>query len=75
MIRVRHLPLPAGLSALVRRGADGDPEIFVSDALEPDGQRAAVRLALRSSRQAGWRAGLLPVPLVLLLATCRSGLL
>ncbi len=74
MIRIRRLTLPTGLSALVRRAPEGDLEIFVSDALEPGDQRAAVRVALRSSRQAGWRAGLLPVPLVLLLAATRSGL-
>ncbi len=74
MIRIRHLNLPAGLSALVRRSPDGDLEIFISDALEPLRQRAAIRVALRSTRQAGWRAGLLPVPLVLLLAAGRSGL-
>ncbi len=74
MIRIRRLTLPTGLSALVRRAPEGDLEIFVSDALEPGDQRAAVRVALRSSRQAGWRAGLLPVPLVLVLAATRSGL-
>ena len=65
MIRIRHLTLPAGLSALVRRGPGSELEIFVSDALDPASQRAAVRVALRSSRQAGWRAGL-PLPLALL---------
>jgi len=74
MIRIRHLNLPAGLSALARRSPDGDLEIFVSDALEPLRQRAAVRVALRSSRQSGWRAGLLPVPLVPLRAVGISGL-
>jgi hypothetical protein len=72
MIRIRHLTLPPGLSALLRRTADGGLEIFISDALDPHAQRAALRVALRSSRQAGWRAGLLPLPLVLLLAASRS---
>jgi hypothetical protein len=66
VIRIRHLTLPVGLSALVRRGPGSELEIFVSDALDPDSQRTAVRVALRSSRQAGWRAGLLPLPLALL---------
>lgn len=74
MIRIRHLMLPPGLSALVRRTPAGDLEILVSDALDPLGQRAAVRVALRSSRQAGWRAGVLPIPLLLLLGASRSGL-
>lgn len=74
MIRIRHLALPPGLSALLRQTPDGDLEIFLSDALDPRGQRAAVRVALQSSRQAGWRAGLLPLPLVLLLAASRSGI-
>ena len=74
VIRLRRQTLPAGLSAVVRRTADGELEIFVSDVLEPDGQRAAVRLALRASRVAGWRAGLLPVPLVLVLASGWAGL-
>jgi hypothetical protein len=66
VIRIRHLTLPAGLSALVRRRPGSELEIFVSDALDPGRQRAAIRVALRSSRQAGWRAGLLPLPLALL---------
>ena len=48
MIRVRHLPLPTGLNAFVRKGTDGDMEVFVSDGLDPGRARAAVRLALRS---------------------------
>jgi len=74
MIRIRHLTLPPGLSAMLRQTPDGDLEIFVSDALDPGRQRAAVRVALRSSRQAGRRVALLPIPLVLLLAGIRSGL-
>jgi hypothetical protein len=62
MIRVRYVTLPAGLSAVVRKDSDGGLQIFVSDALSADRQRAAVRLALRSIRRRGWYAGLLPVP-------------
>ncbi len=74
MIRVRHLPLPTGLNAFVRKGADGDMEVFVSDGLDPGRARAAVRLALRSFGPAGRTAGLLPIPVVLLLAGGRSWL-
>ena len=74
MIRIRHVTLPVGLSVLARRGPGSELEIFVSDALDPDNQRAAVRVALRASRQAGWRAGLLPLPLALLPAAKRAGL-
>ncbi len=74
MIRVRHLPLPTGLNAFVRKGADGDMEVFVSDGLDPGRARAAVRLALRSFGPAGRTAGLLPIPVALLLAGGRSWL-
>ncbi|HTZ92714.1 MAG TPA: hypothetical protein VMB74_09995 [Streptosporangiaceae bacterium] len=69
MIRVRHLTLPPGLSAVVRKDIDGRLQVFVSDALAPDRQRAAVRLALRSIRGSGWRTGLLTVPIGVLLGT------
>jgi hypothetical protein len=63
MIRLHQVTLPAGLSAFARRGEDGDVEIFVSAALPPGRQRNAVRLALRSSRRAGWRPVGMPIPL------------
>ena len=75
MIRVRHLTLPAGLSAVVRRDTDGGIQVFVSDALAADQQRAAVRLALRSISRPVWRAGLLPIPVGLLLGTFRRGIM
>src|SRR5215469_12134200 len=67
MIRVRHITLPAGLIAVVRKDSDGGLQVFVSDTLPADRQRAAVRLALRSIYRPGRRAGLLPVPVGLLL--------
>jgi hypothetical protein len=67
VIRVSHVTLPAGLSALARRGPAGELTVYVSDTLPPDRQRAAVRIALRASRRAGWHA-LLPAPSVALLA-------
>jgi hypothetical protein len=67
VIRVSHVTLPAGLSALARRGPAGELTVYVSDTLPPDRQRAAVRTALRASRRAGWHA-LMPAPSVALLA-------
>ena len=66
VIRVSHVTLPAGLNALARRGPDDELTVFVSDALNSDRQRAAVRMALRASRRAQWRASL-PAPSVALL--------
>src|SRR5882757_5562146 len=66
VIRVRHVSLPAGLNALARRGPADELTVYVSDALPPDRQRTAVRIALRASRRAGWRA-LLPAPSIALL--------
>lgn len=74
MIRINHVPLPAGLSAFARRNSAGDLEVFVSQELPPDRQRAAVRVALRASRRAGWRGALLPVPLAAMLAGGRGWL-
>lgn len=66
MIRVSHISLPPGLSAIARRDADDELSVYVSDALDPARQRAAVRAALRASRRQPWRM-LLPVPSALLL--------
>lgn len=66
VIRVSHVTLPAGLSALARRGPDGELRVYVSDALPPDRQRAAVRVAVRASRPERWRT-LVPVPSAALL--------
>ena len=67
MIRVRHEPLPSGLSAVVRRRPGGDTDVVVSTLLTPARQRAAVRVGLRAARPADQRS-LLPVPLLGLLA-------
>jgi hypothetical protein len=76
VIRVSHVSLPDGLSAIASRGPDGGLTVYVSDALPPDRQRAAVRAALRASRRAGWRgAALLPVPLLAFAALRRPGAL
>lgn len=77
VIRLRHVPLPRGLSALVRRDDSGALEVFLSQALPPDRQRSAVRVALRSARQAGWRSRLapgllIPVPLLPVPLAARS---
>ena len=68
MIRLRHETLPAGLSALVRRRADGDLDVIVSAALSASRQRAAVRAGLRAIQPAGRRAGPIPVPALIMLA-------
>lgn len=65
MIRVRHVILPAGLTACVRRSERGELEVFVAAGLEPARIRSAVRLALRSYGARGWRGALLPLPLLL----------
>jgi hypothetical protein len=65
VIRVRHVTLPDGLNAVVRKDSDGGLQVFVSDALSADRQRAAVRIALRSIRRRGWHTGLLPLPVAL----------
>ncbi|HUC22634.1 MAG TPA: hypothetical protein VMA73_08000 [Streptosporangiaceae bacterium] len=75
MIRVRHLPLPAGLIVVVRRDSDGGLQVVVSDALAADRQRSAVRLALRSMGRTRWRAVLLPLPAGLLLDAVRRSIM
>jgi hypothetical protein len=61
VIRLSHVALPPGLNALARRSPDDDLIVYVSDALEPERQRAAVRVAVRASRPSRWHA-LLPMP-------------
>jgi len=73
VIRVSHLALPSGLNALARRDPDGELSVYVSDALDPAHQRAAVRAALRAARRTGWRAAL-PAPSAALLALSLSRL-
>jgi hypothetical protein len=60
MIRIERASLPDGLRAVARRDPNGDLVLFVSDSLDPAGQRLAVRTALRASRRAGWR-GAVPI--------------
>ncbi len=60
MIAVKHVALPPGLSVLALRDPGGDLTLFVSDALGPDRQRAAIRVALRASRRANWETALIP---------------
>jgi hypothetical protein len=68
VIRLRHETLPAGLSAIVRRQADGDLEVIVSTGLSAGRQRAAVRAGLRTMEPARRRAALLPLPALITLA-------
>jgi hypothetical protein len=73
VISVRHTTLPEGLSALALRDHGGNLTLFVSDAITPDRQRAAVRAALGASRRAGWRAVLIPLPIAAMLIHVRTG--
>jgi hypothetical protein len=66
--RIRHETLPAGLSAIVRRRADGDLDVIVSTTLSAGRQRAAVRVGLRAIQPARRRAAALPVPALVTLA-------
>lgn len=68
MIRLRHETLPAGLSALVRRRADGDLDVIVSTALSASRRRAAVRAGLRAMQPAGRRETPLRLPALIMLA-------
>ena len=73
MIRVERVTLPDGLRAIAHRDSGGNLIIYVSDSLDADCARAAVRKAIRASRRPGWRAGLPPVGIALL-AGLRQGL-
>jgi len=66
VIRLERIKLPEGLRALLHRDPDGDLFIYVSDALDAKRQRLAVAEAIRASRRAGWRAGLAPAGIALL---------
>jgi hypothetical protein len=68
VIRLRHETLPAGLSALVRRRADGDLDVVVSAALSAGRQRSAVRAGVRAMQPARRPARALPVPALITLA-------
>ncbi len=74
VIRINHVTLPAGLSAVVRRGPRGELHVLVSNALSSERKRAALRVALRASQRAGWRAVLLPMPVAALLPAARARL-
>jgi hypothetical protein len=74
VIRLEHRSLPAGLSAVARRGDRGELTIVVSESLDAGRQRAAVRAALRAARRRDWRLGLLPVPALVLVSAARTAL-
>ena len=58
MIHLERVALPAGLRALAYRDPGGYLVIYVSAALDPAGQRAAVLKAIRASRRTGLRSWL-----------------
>lgn len=68
MIRVERVSLPDGLRAIAHRDSGGNLIIYVSNSLDAECARAAVRKAMRASRRPGWRAGLPPVGAALLVA-------
>jgi hypothetical protein len=74
VIRLEHRSLPAGLSAVARRGDRGELAIFVSESIDPGQQRAAVRAAMRAARRHDWRLGLLPLPALVFLSKTRPAL-
>ena len=67
MIHLEHVALPDGLRALAYRDAHGNLVIYVSAGLDAACQRAAIMEAIRASRRNGWRAGLPPAGIALLL--------
>jgi hypothetical protein len=72
VIRIERVTLPTGLRAVAHRNPRGDLVIYVSQALNADCARTTVRKAIRASRRAGWRAGLPPVGVALLVALGRG---
>jgi len=69
VIHLERVTLPPGLSALAHRDQHGNLVIYVSDLLDATRQRAAVMEAIRATRRTGWRAGLPPVGVALVLAS------
>jgi hypothetical protein len=67
VIHLERVALPDGLRALAYRDARGNLVIYVSRKLDAAAQRAAVVQAVRAARRAGWRAGLPPAGIALLL--------
>lgn len=67
MIHLEHVALPDGLRALAYRDAHGNLVIYVSAGLDAACQRAAIMQAIRASRRNGWRAGLPPAGIAVLL--------
>jgi len=74
MIRIEHLTLPGGLSAIARKGASGELVLVVSTALPSDQRREAIRVALRAARRHEWQLGLVPLPVVAALSWLRRSL-
>jgi len=68
VIRIERVSMPDGLRAIGHRDPQGDLIIYISDALDMEGARAAVQEVIRASRRAGWRTGLPPVGVALLVA-------
>ncbi len=66
VIRIERVSMPEGLRAIGHRNRRGDLIIYLSDALDAECARAAVQEVIRAARRAGWRTGLPPVGVALL---------
>jgi translation initiation factor IF-2 len=55
MIRIKRVPLPAGMQAFARR-ENGAVAVYVSADLPATGRARAIRRALRAAPEAGWRS-------------------
>jgi hypothetical protein len=51
VIRLERVAMPAGLKAVAHLDPQGDLIIYISDALDADGARLAVRVAIRAWRR------------------------
>jgi hypothetical protein len=60
MIRIKRVPLPAGMQAFARR-ENGAVAVYVSADLSATGRAAAIRRALRAAPEAGWGSTVGPV--------------
>jgi hypothetical protein len=60
MIRIKRVPLPAGMQAFARR-ENGAVALYVSADLSATGRAAAIRRALRAGPEAGWCSTVGPV--------------
>ena len=70
MIRIKRVPLPAGMQAFARR-ENGAVVVYVSAELSAAGRARAIRRALSAAPEAGWRSTGSPVLLPALAGAVR----